>query len=107
MKKLFNLKMLEGGLVVEHINNFNTIVNQLFLVGIKFDDEICALIMLASLPNSWESMIETITNSIGNAKLQFIDIRNTILAEEVHRKNFDEASTLNSALNIENRGEEF
>ena len=39
MKKLFNLKMSESGLVVEHLNNFNTIVNQLVSVGIKFEDE--------------------------------------------------------------------
>ena len=29
MKKLFNLKMSESGPVVEHLNSFNTIVNQL------------------------------------------------------------------------------
>ena len=52
MKKLFNLKMSENGPVGEHLNNFNTVVNQLVSVGIKFDDEICALILLASLPNS-------------------------------------------------------
>ena len=36
MKKLFNLKMSESGLVVEHLNIFNTVVNQLVSVGIKF-----------------------------------------------------------------------
>ena len=69
MKKLFNLKMSKGGLVVEHLNSFNTVVNQLVSMGIKFDEEICALILLASLPNSWEPMIVAITNSIKNAKL--------------------------------------
>ena len=52
MKKLFNLKIPKGGSMVEHLNSFNIIVNQLISVGIKFDDEICALILLASLPNS-------------------------------------------------------
>ena len=52
MKKLFNLKISEGGPVVEHLNSFNTVVNQLVSVGIKFDDEICALILLASLPTN-------------------------------------------------------
>ena len=73
MKKLFNLKMPKGGSVVEHLNSFDTVVNQLVSIGIKFDDEICALILLASLPNSWEPMRAVITNSIGNAKLQFIE----------------------------------
>ena len=27
MKKLFNLRMPEGGSVVEHLNSFNTVVN--------------------------------------------------------------------------------
>ena len=52
MKKLFNLRMPEGGFMVEHLNSFNTVVNQLVSVGIKFDDKICALILLVSLPNS-------------------------------------------------------
>ena len=52
IKKLFNLKVSESGSVVEHLNSFNTVVNQLVSVGIKFDDEICTLILLASLPNS-------------------------------------------------------
>ena len=52
MKKLFNLKMSETGPVVEHLKNFNIVVNQLVSMGIKFDDEICALILFASLLNS-------------------------------------------------------
>ena len=52
-------------------------------------------------------MRAAITNSIGNAKLQFIDVRNTILAEEVRRKDFGEASTSNLALNVDNRGRSF
>ena len=52
MKKLFHLKMEEGGPVATHVNEFNTIVNQLSSVEIEFDDEVRALILLASLPNS-------------------------------------------------------
>ena len=52
MKKLFNLKMAEGTLVTQHLNKFNTITNQLSSVEIDFDDEIWALILLASLSNS-------------------------------------------------------
>ena len=52
MKKLFNLKMAENASVAQHLNEFNTITNQLSYVEIDFDDEIRALIVLASLPNS-------------------------------------------------------
>jgi hypothetical protein len=51
MKKLFNLKMAEGTLVARDLNECNTITNQLSTVEIDFDDEIRALIILASLPN--------------------------------------------------------
>jgi len=52
MKKRFNLKMAKGASVAQHLNEFNTITNQLSLVEIDFDDEIRTLIVLASLPNS-------------------------------------------------------
>ena len=65
MKKLFNLKMAENASVAQHLNEFNTITNQLFSIEIDFDDEICALIILASLPNSWEAMRMAVSNSTG------------------------------------------
>ena len=66
MKKLFNLKMAEGTLVTQHLNEFNTITNQLSSVKIHFDDEIKTLILLASLPNSWEAM-RMVVSKIGRA----------------------------------------
>jgi hypothetical protein len=47
MKKLFNLKMAEGASMAQHLNEFNTITNQLSLVEIDFDDEIHSLIVFA------------------------------------------------------------
>ena len=74
MKELFNLKMAENASVAQHLNEFNTITNQLSYVEIDFDDEVCALIVLASLPNSWEAMRMAVSNSIGNEKLKYNDI---------------------------------
>ena len=52
MKKLFNLKLAKNASVAQHLNEFYTITNQLLSVEINFDDEIHALIVLASLPNN-------------------------------------------------------
>ena len=52
MKNLFSLKMAKNASIAQHLNEFNTITNQLLSVEIDFDDEICALIVLASLPNN-------------------------------------------------------
>ena len=52
MKKLFNLKMVENASIVLYLKEFNTITNLLSFVEIHFVDDIHALIVLASLPNS-------------------------------------------------------
>ena len=90
MKKLFNLKMAKNILVTQHLNDFNTITNQLSSVKIDFDDEIHALIVLVSLPNSWEAMRMVVSNSTGNSKLKYNDIRDLILAKEVRRRGASE-----------------
>ena len=48
MKILFNMKMLEGGSIVDHLNEFNTVINQLSSVKVDFDDEFRALLILCS-----------------------------------------------------------
>ena len=45
MKHLFNMKMLEGEYVADHLNEFNMVTNKLSSVGVKFDDEVRALII--------------------------------------------------------------
>nr|CAN81228.1 hypothetical protein VITISV_038889 [Vitis vinifera] len=104
MKKLFNLKMVENASVAQHLNEFNTITNQFSSVEIDFDDEIRALIILASLPNSWEAMRMAVRNSTGKEKLKYNDIQDLILAEKIHRRDAGETSGFGSALNLETRG---
>ena len=105
MKKLFNLKMAAGAAVAKHLNKFNAITNKLSSVEIKFDDEIRALIVLASLPNSWEAMRMAVSNSAGKDKLKYDDIRDLILSKEVHRRDAGIDNAEDQALVIENRGE--
>ena len=50
MKHLFNMKMLEGGSVADHLNEFNTLTKQLSSIKVNFDDEVRALLILCSLP---------------------------------------------------------
>ena len=104
MKKLFNLKMVENASITQHLNEFNTITNQLSYVEIDFDDKIRALIVLAFLPNSWEAMRVAVSNSTGKEKLKYNDIRDLILAEEIRRKDAGVSSRSGSTLNLETRG---
>ena len=104
MKKLFNLKMAKNASVAQHLNEFNTITNQLSSVEIDFDDEIRALIILASLPNSWEAMRMAVSNSIGKEKLKYNDLQDLILAEKIRKRDVGEALGSGSTLNLETRG---
>ena len=74
MKKLFNLKMVKNASVAQHLNEFNTITNQLSSVEIDFDDEIRALIVLVSLLNNWEVMRMAVSNFTEKEKMKYNDI---------------------------------
>ena len=52
MNRLFNMKMAEGRSVTDHLNEFNTITSQLSSVGVIFYEEIRALLIVFSLPES-------------------------------------------------------
>ena len=103
MKRLFNMKMVEGGSIIDHLNEFNTITSQLSFVGINFDEEIRALLILCSLPESWNGLVIVVSNSVpGSSTLKYDDVIGVILSEETHRKS-SSGSTSGSALNAQNR----
>ena len=52
MKKLYNLKIKEGYLVEEHLNEFNIIISQLAFVKIVLDDEMIAILLMCSMPDN-------------------------------------------------------
>ena len=74
------------------------------LLEIDFDDEIRALIILASLPNSWKTMRMVVRNSAGKEKLKYNDIRDLIMAEESRRRDAGKTLGSGSTLNLETRG---
>ncbi|KHN22851.1 Retrovirus-related Pol polyprotein from transposon TNT 1-94, partial [Glycine soja] len=61
MRRLFNLKMGE--------------------VQIKFEDEVKALILLSSLPDSWAATVTAVSSSTRENTLKLSDIRDLILSE--------------------------
>nr|KYP37034.1 Retrovirus-related Pol polyprotein from transposon TNT 1-94 [Cajanus cajan] len=96
MRRLFNLKMGEGNLVINHINDFNTILAMLESVQIKFEDEVKALILLSSLPESWAATVTAVSSSARDNKLKLNDIRDLILSEDVRRRDSEEPSSSTS-----------
>jgi hypothetical protein len=84
MKRLFNMKMSEGGSVVDHLNEFNTVTNQLIYVKVDFDDEVRDLIILCSLLESLNNLVMVVSNSVFDSNsLKFDDVVGVILSEEM------------------------
>jgi hypothetical protein len=84
LKILFNMKMSEGGSVVDHLNEFNTITNQLSSIKVDFDDEVRALLILCSFLESWNGLVMVVSNSVsGSNTLKFDDVVGVILSEEM------------------------
>ena len=103
MKRLFNMKMSEGGSVADHLNEFNTLTSQLSSVKVNFDDEVRALLILCSLPESWNSLVMAVSNSVPSSNtLKFDDVVGVIVSEEIGRKRKGETS--GNALTMESRG---
>ena len=102
MRRLFNLKTAEGASVTDHINKFDVITTQLSSVEITFEDEVKALILLSSLPESWSTTVTAVSSSSGSAKLKLDDVRDLILSEDIRRKESGESS--GSALSTQSRG---
>ena len=62
-------------------------------MGIKFDDEVQALLLLLSLSDSWFEMVTVVTNSVGSDGFTFEKIRDLVLGEDVRRRSFGELSS--------------
>jgi hypothetical protein len=72
MKRLFHMKMLEGGYVADHLNQFNMVTNQLSSVKVEFYDEVRALLILCSFPERWNDLVMVVSNSVsGSNNLKF------------------------------------
>ena len=81
MKRLFNMEMSEGGSVADHLNDFNIVTSQLSSVGVKFYDEVRALLFLCSFPESWNGLVMAISNYVfGSSTLKFDDVVGAILS---------------------------
>ena len=86
MKKLYNLKMKECVSVAEHLNEFDIITSQLASVKIVLDDEIISILLMCCMPDSWETLIVSISTSAPAGTLKFDDVSSSLMNEELRRK---------------------
>lgn len=66
---------------------------------IVLEDELLALLLLSSLPDNWERLVISLSNSAPNGKLTFDMIKDRPLNEETRRK--DNRKDISSTQNEE------
>eukprot|EP00253_Pinus_taeda_P028861 PITA_28861 len=84
---LYNLRMKYGDSVIEHLNTFNTVISHLSSVDIKISYEHKCIILLCSLPDSWDILVIAISSNA--TALQFDEIVSSLLTEEMRWKNME------------------
>lgn len=86
VRRLVKLEYKDGQGMIEHLNTFKGLVNQLTKIEMKIDDELQALLLLSSLPESWDTLVVTLSNSVPDGKLSMDTVSDSLLNEESRRK---------------------
>lgn len=55
LKRMMTFNYKEETYIADHLNEFHGLLTQLLGMGIKFDDQITGLWLLATLLDSWET----------------------------------------------------
>ncbi|CAN1285750.1 Retrovirus-related Pol polyprotein from transposon TNT 1-94, partial [Linum perenne] len=83
-KKLFRFDYKQGTSMVDHLNDFNKIITDLQNLDVDIADDDKALLLLNSLPESYEFLTTTLLH--GKSEISFDDVSNALMNNEVRRK---------------------
>uniref|UniRef100_A0A2N9FQZ7 Integrase catalytic domain-containing protein n=1 Tax=Fagus sylvatica TaxID=28930 RepID=A0A2N9FQZ7_FAGSY len=94
-QKLYGLKMTEGADLRQHINTFKQIISDMLRIDIKFEDEDKAMMLLTSLPASYEHLVTTLL--YGKETLELEEVSGALL-DHYQRKHKDSAESSGEGL---------
>jgi len=77
-RDLYRLKMDDGANLMEHLNVFKGLLDQLGRVDVKVEEEDQELLFLTSLPDSFEHIITTVL--YGKDTLQMREVESVLLS---------------------------
>ncbi|GKC15501.1 retrotransposon protein, putative, ty1-copia subclass [Tanacetum coccineum] len=83
-KNLYTFYMPAGRKISEHIDEFNKIVLDLSNIEVKFEDKDLALLLLTSLPASFEHFLDTLL--YGREALTLEDVMATLNSKEIKER---------------------
>ncbi|GJT27716.1 retrovirus-related pol polyprotein from transposon TNT 1-94 [Tanacetum coccineum] len=83
-KKLFTFYMNSGKKLSEHIDEFNKLIGDLANIDVDIDDEDQALMLLMSLPPSYDNFVETLL--YGRESLTLEDVLSSLDSRELKKR---------------------
>ncbi|GJV59270.1 transposable element [Tanacetum coccineum] len=83
-QRLFSLRMKEGSALKDHLDALNSILMDLKNVEVKIDDEDAALILLVSLPPSFENFVNSFV--VGKDTITLEDVRSNLHSQELRHQ---------------------
>ena len=86
IRRLVNLKYKDANSVAKHLSNFQGLLNELSTMKLELDDEVQALLLLSSLPDSWETLVVSLSNLVPNGLINVNMVKDNMLNEKARRK---------------------
>ena len=93
IRRFVILKYKDGNNMVEHIGFYKGIVNKLVSMKMNIDDKMQISLLLSSLPDSWRTLMVTVSNSSPNGVLTMRSVKNNLLNKESRGKEKGEFSS--------------
>ncbi|KAJ1412176.1 gag-polypeptide of LTR copia-type, partial [Sesbania bispinosa] len=93
-RRLFGLRMKEGTPIKDHLNELNLILMELREIDVKMEDEDAAMILLSSLPPSYENFMNSL--SVGKDCITLQEVMSSLYSRELRHKateNGDESAS--------------
>jgi hypothetical protein len=86
IRRLVNLKYRETRNVSKHLSDFQRLINQLTNMKMVLEDELQALLLLSSLPDNWDTLVVSLSNSAPQGVLTLDIVKDSMFNEEARRK---------------------
>ena len=86
-RKIVRLRYQDGSSMAEHLNAFQGLINQTTSLEVPMADEVFALLLLASLSESWGMLVMTLSNARPQGKKLSLEmVKLSLLNEEARWK---------------------